>query len=101
MTPSKDEAMWKQRFERLAQAMDDLKYTIANEGFERCESRAWEPMDQVFVSFGLDVCDSEDKAIELYGEGNYDVYRLERLAPEPQANNELRKGVSDVAPNPR
>lgn len=82
MRPGTDEALWKQRYEKLAQFMADAKYEIEREGFDRCESRAWDPPQTVYVSFAFDVCDTEAYAIKNFGEGNYDVYRLQSVSPK-------------------
>jgi hypothetical protein len=82
-----DECLWKQKFERLAQAMDDLKFDIVNGGWDVAENRAWDATDEIFVSFALDVCDDEGMAIEKWGEGRYDVYRLHRRAEDPESSN--------------
>lgn len=74
--------LWKQRFERLASMMDDMKHTIANEGLETADSRAWDAPEKIYVSFCFDVCDNEAHAIEQWGEDNYDVYTLERKSPK-------------------
>lgn len=80
--PHPDEALWKNRFERLAQFMDDAKFDIQSEGFDRCNDRAWDPPETICVSFAFDVVSDEEKAIELYGADNYDVYTLTRRSPK-------------------
>jgi hypothetical protein len=71
-------AVWKQRFESLCAWLDDAKITIEKEPFIQCDERCWDAADEIYVSFGNDVVDDETKAKELFGEDNYDVYRLHR-----------------------
>src|SRR5574343_874635 len=75
-------ALWKRRYEDLKQFMADAEHEISKMQFEKTEERAWDPPDTIYVSFAFDVCDSEEHAIENFGEGNYDVYRLEKRSPK-------------------
>lgn len=76
------EALWKQRYELLVSHLKDVEVECRDKGFDVCERRAWDPPRRIYVSFCLDVCDSEDHAISEYGEGNYDVYDLVRASPK-------------------
>lgn len=75
---SKDGALWKQRYERLKQFIEDAHIEIENSDLEVSTTRAWDPPQILYVSFSYEVCDNEEHARETFGEGNYDVYRLER-----------------------
>lgn len=74
--PHPDEALWKQRFEMLVARIDDLKLEVRRGDFEKNEERAWDSCEVIYVSFCWDVVSEEAKAIELFGEGNYDTYYL-------------------------
>lgn len=75
-------ALWKQRFDMLKIELADLVMMAERGVYEKSENRAWDPEPEIFVSFGCDVVGVEEKAIEMFGAGKYDVYRLERKENE-------------------
>lgn len=75
---NKENILWKRKFECLVARLDDIKIEVDRATFENAHCRVWEVMETIYVSFELDICDSEERAIEFFGEGNYDVYKLER-----------------------
>lgn len=75
-------ALWKQRFDMLKIELADMVMMAERGSYEKCDSRAWDPDDLIFVSFAYDVVSGEEKAIEMFGAGKYDVYRLERKGDE-------------------
>jgi hypothetical protein len=74
--------LWKQRYEKLKQFMADAEYEIRNEKLEVSNTRDWDAAEFIYVSFSNDVCDSEDHAIDHYGKGKFDVYKLHRKGDE-------------------
>lgn len=77
------EVLWKQRFESLCQEMEDIKRHAAVQELEVSDTRAWDAPEEVYVSFQFDVVGIEKKAIELWGDGKYDVYKLVRAGETP------------------
>lgn len=82
--PHPDEALWKDKFEKLVQFMADAEHDIRREGFDRCDDRGWDAAPQIYVSFGLDVCDSFAHAVKAFGEGKFDRYALIETGDNPQ-----------------
>jgi hypothetical protein len=75
---NKENNIWKQRYDSLKQFIADAEFDIRKQEFERCKDRAWDPPEEVFISFSGETCDTEEVAIKLYGKDNYDVYKLLR-----------------------
>ncbi len=78
--PSEVESLWKHRYERLVALMQDMEIESRNSILENEHARAFEVSPKIYMSFCLDVVFSEEKAISLWGDGNYDVYAIEREA---------------------
>lgn len=76
------EIIWKNRYERLKQFFCDAECEIKNSGIEKCDERAWDPPQIIYVNFCGDTCDTEKVAKAHWGEGNYDVYELKRRSPK-------------------
>lgn len=73
------EILWKQRFETLVSRLEDIKIEVERETLETSSRRAFVVSDRIYLSFLGDVVSSnEETAIEFFGEGNYDTYKLEK-----------------------
>ena len=77
---NEENMIWKNRYEILKARISDIEIETRQERLPKETERAWKIADRIFVSFLHDVCDSEESAIKIFGEGNYDVYRLEKAA---------------------
>lgn len=85
---NKQEMIWKQKYERLVSRLQDIEIEVRNEAYEVAPSRAFVQANRMYVSFHLDAVDSKEKADELWGEGNYDVFDLNKdLSPEDPEND--------------
>lgn len=81
------EPIWKQKYERLVARITDIELEVREEPYEHTK-RAFIQANRMYVSFNLDCVDSKEKADELWGEGNYDVFDLNKeLSPEDPEND--------------
>lgn len=70
------EIIWKQRYEKLKADICDLVESVDGSQLEKMDHRVHCCMEYIYVSYDLDVVHFEKKAIELWGPGKYDIYRL-------------------------
>ena len=81
-SPHPDEAVWKARYEALKQFMADAEHEIRDEKISAPDSRAWDPPEEIFVSFAFDVCSDREHALKHFGANNFDVYQLKIRSPK-------------------
>jgi len=86
--PTVGEFHWENRFRALASDIQDLARKREIEAHTPAVRRCWDPPTQLYYSFCGSACDSEQHAIEHFGKGNYDIYRLEKYSPKDMEGEE-------------
>lgn len=96
------EMIWKKRFDKLKSEVTTLAEKAEMEvgPFECPPERAFMQSRRIFVNFDYHVVDSEEYAKDNWGEGNYDVYDLNKtLSPFDQESEDYytkKTGVTGV-----
>lgn len=86
---TENEILWKRKFEKLKFKIIDLAERVECRDNDFCPptERAFVQANRVYVSFDFEVTSNKKFADDNWGEGNYDVYDLNReLSPFDDEN---------------